>query len=456
MTLIDHSTLHRGAKYFMDSGRASTHAEAMQLLHQFSLTIYVGAEATRSIAHQIALLTLINITRRTFLGGVAVIGLTDCANLTALSLKSTLKEACSELGGIVADVCPPQWPSAMIGTVDHDHAHDLVAWHVTWDGWRGGVIPRILAGRLVEDERMTLAPALAAAMCAAEAFSFYAEDHPLAGRRAAGLSLWNPSADWVVTDPSEPEVIYLPAELWIIGLGNLGQAFSWLLACLPYDQKGALQILLQDYDRLAPSNDSTSLLSHIRDTGKMKTRMVAEWLDARGFTTMIEERHFGPWTQRQPEEPGVALCGVDNAAARASLDRVGFNLIIEAGLGGGTQAFRSIGIHTFPSSRTAAEIWAKQVALSDASREAMPAYQALKEDGMDACGLTQLATRTVGVPFVGLAAGCLVLAELLRRLHGGGALEFVTGSLSAPGDFEMGSIKAGPYENGFYRTTPRK
>jgi hypothetical protein len=45
----------------------------------------------------------------------------------------------------------------------------------------------------------------------------------------------------------------------------------------------------------------------------------------------------------------------------------------------------------------------------------MPAYQSLKREGMDSCGLAQLASRTVGVPFVGLIAACLVVSELLRR-----------------------------------------
>ena len=271
MNPIDHSTLHRGAKYFMDSGRAISHEEAMNLLRDFGLTIHVGVELTQSVAHQIALLTLINITHRTFLGGIAVVGLSDCSNLTRLSLSQTLKEACSEFGGVIANVCPAHWPSALIGTVEHDVVSGSAAWHVTWEGWRGGAMPLVLGGRLVEDDSMLIAPALAASLCAAEAFSFHAKDNPLAGRRAAGLSLWNPSAEWLVSDGSEPEISYLPSNLWIIGLGNLGQAFAWLLACLPYEQQDAPQIVLQDFDCLAPSNVSTSLLSFTRDTGKIKT-----------------------------------------------------------------------------------------------------------------------------------------------------------------------------------------
>jgi hypothetical protein len=78
----------------------------------------------------------------------------------------------------------------------------------------------------------------------------------------------------------------------------------------------------------------------------------------------------------------------------------------------------------------------------------MPAYQALKEAGMDPCGLTQLASRTVGVPFVGLIAGCLVISELLRRLNGGAALEFASGSVAALDHFERGPLQAPPYAAG--------
>lgn len=143
----------------------------------------------------------------------------------------------------------------------------------------------------------------------------------------------------------------------------------------------------------------------------------------------------------------MALCGVDNALARASLENAGFDLIVEVGLGGGPQAFRSISLHTFPATRAARDIWSPQVGQEGENYEDMPAYQALKEAGMDKCGLTQLASRTVGVPFVGLIAACIGIAELLRRLNGGIALEFAAGSVSSL-EFEFGSIEASAYSHG--------
>jgi hypothetical protein len=113
-----------------------------------------------------------------------------------------------------------------------------------------------------------------------------------------------------------------------------------------------------------------------------------------------------------------------------------------------TRLRRSISLHTFPASRSAAANWSRQVALDSENFEEMPAYQALKDAGMDPCGLAQLASCTVGVPFVGLIAGCLVIAELLRRLHGGFALEFASGSVAALEDSECGSLRAPPYTCG--------
>jgi hypothetical protein len=67
----------------------------------------------------------------------------------------------------------------------------------------------------------------------------------------------------------------------------------------------------------------------------------------------------------------------------------------------------------------------------------MPAYDAMKKAGMDECGLTRLASRSVGVPFVGLIAGCLVISEVLRRLNGGIQMEQLTTSALALGDVDL-------------------
>lgn len=176
---------------------------------------------------------------------------------------------------------------------------------------------------------------------------------------------------------------------------------------------------------------------------------MAEWLEARGFTTYLEERRFGAWTRHHIDEPTVALCGVDNATARAALEDAGFDLIIESGLGAGPQSFRNFAMHTFPGPRRASELWPTTFSAEGPDVSHMPAYADLKEKGFDACGLAQLASRTVGVPFVGLVAAALVISELLRRLNGGASYEVIAGSVMCFDDVEACAGTSGVYEFGF-------
>jgi len=446
MREIDHTTLHRTAKYFMDSGRAESPEEALRLLQSFGLSIAIGAEAAASYEGQVALLTLVNLARRTFLAGVEVVGLPDTPRIAPLADATGLREAVAELGGCVSATAHRQWPVAVIG--DAAVPADGVGWRLSWDGWRGGVVPLREQAPFLSPATMALAPAMAAAACTAELFAYHAGDHPLAGKRRAGFSLWRPGSDWTRPDADEPTLAYLPSRLWLIGLGNLGQAYSWLLACLPYRDPSQVELMLQDFDRMAVSNDSTSVLARIEAAERMKTRWVADWLERRGFRTALEERRFGPWTQRQDWEPGVGLCGVDNALARASLEKVGFELVVESGLGGGPHGFRNFSLHSFPSSRRAEDIWSLSAAAAPDLSD-LPAYAGLRKRGMDQCGLGQLASRTVGVPFVGLIAGGFVFAELLRRLHGGQAYQVVAGSAASLGDIEASPFDSDPYGFGY-------
>jgi hypothetical protein len=331
--IIDPGSLHRAAKYFMDNGSAPTHEDAMALLNRFGLTVHVGHEIAGSVHQQTALVTLINVARRTLLGGVEIVGLPDAPSLTSLSPGRSLGQAVHEFGGRIVTSASSDWPAAVIGDVVAPSSK-RPCWRLTWAGWRGGVVPARDGRRLGEGEAIALAPLLAAAACAAEAFAYHAADHVMAGRRALGLSLWHRGADWLADDATEPVLTFLPSRLWIIGLGNLGQAFAWALASLPYADRHEVKLILQDFDRMAASNESTSLLSLAADIDRRKARVVADWLEARGFETFLNERRFGTWTRRGEDEPGVALCGVDNALARAALEKPGFGLGGRSRIGG--------------------------------------------------------------------------------------------------------------------------
>jgi hypothetical protein len=442
---VDADSLHRTAKYFMDSGKAASQAEAMAMLSGFGLTVYVGDELVDSVAQQVALLSLINLGHRTLLGGVDVVGVPDGDNLTALTAAATLGEAIVALGGRCVATANVSWPVAVIGNATAPQMPGA-GWRLTWSGWRGGVVPLRDDYRLADDDALALAPMVAAACLMTEVFSYHAGDHPMAGRRAVGLSLWAVDADWR-EDVPEPAIGYLPSRLWMIGLGNLGQAYCWALAGLPYADRSTVELILQDFDTLATSNVSTSVLTFPDSVGSKKARMAAKWLERIGFTVSIEERRFGSWTKREVSEPGLALCGVDNALARAALEDAGFDLVVEAGLGAGPDSFRGISLHTFPGERAARDIWSGAAPPAVATTH-MPAYAALAADGMDECGLAILASRTVGVPFVGLIAAAMVIGELLRRLHGGRGYDLIATAADTLDDVVTVPAKQLPYNSG--------
>jgi hypothetical protein len=196
--------------------------------------------------------------------------------------------------------------------------------------------------------------------------------------------------------------------------------------------------VLQDFDTVSLANDSTSVLSNMELIGKRKTRVMASWVERMGWKAALIERRFDSATRRVEDEPAVALCGFDNALARAALEDAGFALVVEAGLGSGAEAFMNFSTHAFPASRKARVIWKEGADTSKPNTEAARAYAGLRERGLaDDCGVAMLASRAVGVPFVSLTAAAFVIAELLRRLQGGPALEVLSGSL-----LDLNSIEA--------------
>jgi hypothetical protein len=197
----------------------------------------------------------------------------------------------------------------------------------------------------------------------------------------------------------------------------LGQAYLWGLSLLQYAHPGEVELVLQDIDTVSVSTLSTSILSDAGMVGVRKTRAIAATMEARGFRTAIVERKFDDSLRIQSDDPQIALCGVDNALARRALGDAGFKLVVEAGLGSGAKDFRAIRIHTFPGAKDPRKLWLP-VADKVINAEA-PAYGDLKSRGLDQCGVTLLAGKAVGAPFVGMTAAALCLAEILRLLHGG-------------------------------------
>lgn len=317
--------LHRLVKLAMDTGEAADLDEAQRIFSSYRMAIAVGPEVAHSAAHQAALLTMVNAGDRSLLGGVEVAGLSpDTPCLLPLPHAGNLADAVGSFGGRVVASPTPGVPLVVLGDVPFTGDAHPLALRTTFSGWCGGVAPVASGIRLDERETLVIAAVLAGAVTITEVFQFLRRSNAAAGRRAVGLSLWRPERDW--RDPAVigPRIDRLPSAAWLIGLGNLGQAYLWTLSLLPYATPAEVCLVLQDFDFMAPSNRSTSLLTTSAVIGQKKARAMAAWAEQRGFKTVVIERPFAANFRVMPDEPPVALCGVDNAQARACLEDVGF------------------------------------------------------------------------------------------------------------------------------------
>lgn len=421
--------LHRLAKLALDSGEAASVEEAMALFARYSLHIHVGTSVAASTAQQAALLTAVNAARRAFLGGVTVSGLAaDMPLLVPIHAAATLDAAVAAFGARLSNTV--QLAAARL-TIGRGGAEPGLGVQISARGWIAACAPFGDEDCADDPDAFVLAGVAAGALGVAECFQQVRGRIPAAGRRRISISLWRPDlpCDDALALGTAPTL--LPSSAWVIGLGNLGQAYLWSFGMLPYADPGELKLTLQDFDRIAPSNDSTSMLTDLSLIGTYKTRATAVWAEARGFCTTIVERPFDSSLRVGAQDPVVALCGVDNALARSALEEVGFARIIEAGLGNGVSDFLALRLHSFPARRSARAIWGSAEAAPETPLD-QPAYRALEAEGADKCGLVQLAGRTVGAPFVGALAGALVVAELVKLANGGPNIELVDMHLRTP------------------------
>lgn len=415
---VNGDSLHRLMKQALDSGTVESVEAAERLFEGYRLSVAIDPVDAENPAHQAALLTIVALASRVFLGGVYVSGVPNTPLLMGQSDSKSLTDEIIQHGGVIASDTGER-PVIYVGGGARPR-HDGFAIRTQAAGWRGGIMPAHSEFGVPQKVPIATAATLSAALAVAEAYFHVSKALPIAGRRTIGLSLWklNPDIDWRADDPSEPMLKYLPNQLWLIGLGHLGQAYLWNVGLLPYADPSDLSLVLQDIDDVTTSTHSTSVLTALSMVGQKKTRVLADWAEDRGHSVSLMERYFADDFMRQPMEPAIALCGLDNALGRRALDKAGFDLVVEAGLGRGHHDFQKIRMHVLPGLRPADDIWR---AADYSTGHAMPvAYEKLVKAGtLDQCGATLLAGKAVGAPFVGMVASCLAVSEILRFLHGG-------------------------------------
>ncbi|MCY4151388.1 MAG: hypothetical protein OXE94_04025 [Aestuariivita sp.] len=445
MNTLDPETLHRTTKLELDEGRAQSLEEAQEIMKRYVLQIDAGIGVLESETRQAMLLTAVNTAARAFLGGVRVRICERGRMGLSWAHEMDMVEAIKVYGGEIVETLSSEYPTLVIGEVSQPTGSLVV--FGTWEGWSGGVVEKA-KDRLCETVEFPLAGMLAASLGVSEAFQNL-RGNVFASRRSAGLSLWEPRRDWREKSAFGEPCLYLPKRLWLIGLGHLGQAYAWALGLLPYEDTSDVDLMLQDFDHIVKANESTGMLINETLVGQKKTRAVSKRLEALGFNTSITERQFDLNTRRNDNEPGVALVGVDAPTPRRQLEGAGFDLIVDAGLGGGQSNYLEILVHSFPSGIKAVDAFPVSNRQRGNSLVDLPAYkdhhQKMREatDLTDAeidCGIIEVAGRSIGAAFVGSFAATFVISEVLRNLAGIPECAVFSVSLQNP-DKSQASIK---------------
>lgn len=433
--------LSRISKLLVDREGMSA-ADALARRQSFGVVIVCGDDAAYTRTLQLAVLTAVTVAKRCFPSAVRVALSQRAAAAPAIvwpGLHSSFGDALAQEVGPDALIDPHQPPDGRRAIVFGDAAVSPGALRATFDGWIASVGPPRMAPRLPERPYCALAGVMAATLAVCELFLSFAEINVEAGRRRVAISLWEPAGDFGGVSALGPPVEFLPKALWLLGLGHLGNANLWAIAGLPYEQPQDVEIFLNDFDRIGEENIDTGVLLSRNDVGRFKTRVCAEWLETRGFTTRIVERRFDERFRCRADEPPLALCGFDSNPARRHLATASFARVIETGLGGDVHNFETIGLHTLPNPRRAEDLWPDLSERDRAAREARvertaresAAYERLAETE---CGRLELAGQSIAVPFVGVGAACLAVADTLRVLHGGIAYTDLKLPLGAVGE----------------------
>lgn len=417
--------LSRLVKLLIDSGKANSPEHAEALLSGLSACILVQDELLNLPHVQVALLTLVNCGSRTLLGGIAIDADLEVALNVEWHQGGTLSDAVREFG-LVERIDNPTF---YIGIGDVEFPKSATGIRLVLDGSIGGVTPPQIPA---EVSATTFAPSavFAAALAISQVFQRFMG---LATACRLVLRVDLLSLNYQPDHAKAIPALRIPHGLWLIGLGHLGQAYSWTASFMNYADNERPVVVLQDYDGARQANLATSVLTmprHVQGNDK-KARLCAEFLERRGFNTVICEREFDGNTRRGQRDPLIALGGLDSPFPRQALENAGFQLIIDAGLGVGPNDYSAFEIHTFPGSRPAAQLFSRSDERHAQTERLihMEAYQALKKAGVDECGLFDFAGKAVGTSFVGLAVSAMVMSELTKRLCGWRFCDTIAGDL---------------------------
>ncbi len=428
----------RLAKLFVDLQEEPDQDAAAERLRRTPVQLVIGRDVPASETLQVVAVAVVATGSRAFPAGLNVVlagdGPIRLGRATGSLSRILIREGAT-LGSLDLAL-----PTVVVGDPGEEVASDLERSELVLRAvprrWAGGVVP--LATEAPRVASGQIGAALAGGLAISELFHSIHELLPLAGRRTSGFSLWDPKVDWSAPEAIGPQLQLLPSELWLLGLGHLGQALAWLLRFLPWSEPEKASVYLQDDDIAKEENLTTSILTSTDQLRRQKTRVVADALEDVGMRTRLVERRFVAGQARQPGEPACAIAGFDTPQARQSLDDGGWSHLIDMGIGAGAHSFTQLIVHRLGGRRSSREIF--EIRPDDRAQrlvENVPAYRARAEEDGDPCGALEVAGEAVGTAFVGLVTAAVSLAEVLRPLHEGFSSELVVADLREPADLEL-------------------
>lgn len=437
--MTKHLKRSRVSKALIDAGLDPSFAEAEARLDAVRVCVCVGDDQARTPAGQAAALTALVTAYKCFGRVSLAIDSIETTLVASLPIGRALQDAARTIGATVGRHIPPDTTHLVrVGADKPFEGWSVQCW---WDRWLAGT--RVTSGCAVGDSRLALSGVFAGALAVRQVFA--AMRAGLEHRaQDATVSLWEPwgEPDLAVRGPSR---FTGPSDLWMVGLGHLGQAFVWNLLHLPYRE--LRRAVLQDDQRIDGENEATSILVGNEDIGTRKVRLAAAWLEHGGWeTALIERRHRGD-IQPAADDPPFLLCGLDALPPRKVLAQLGFDFMVDAGIGHGPADFEGIQIRVIPKGAPIERIWDAPTQVESNNRlMRIEAYQALQRE-IGACGTYTLANASVAVPFVGAATGSLAIAQLIRlaSLQAGGAL--IQLELAAPSMVIDGGRRPAPDGN---------
>ena len=397
----------RLAKILVDSENISFD-EAQARLRTLTLEVVVAPEAASPAAHA-ATLTAVSVASRTFVGGVRVTGAIDQPLTSALPLRAkSLAEAAILAGASGFDGCPSR--KIFVGT----NEVPAEAWAVSpwWSGWSAGIVK---PGEARWDAGDNPLPGIAAGALAVGA-AFDAQ-RGRCGDIGVEVDLWPVRSGEIAPRFEE---VFLPGALRLIGLGNLGQAFLWTLAALPYATPADVSLVLQDRDKITEENWATSVLVKSEVYGVLKTKVAEQWALDKGFDVRrIDCRLLA--TDRvdvDNNDPRLALSGVDKIEARKLMAEVGFDCIVDAGLGRTSSDFDKYRVtvfdHVYPIDKHFDRQDDTPVGGDFPRGEA---YLRLEAE-IGPCGTAEIGGASVAAPYVSALAAAVAVSRVIAVTSG--------------------------------------